>query len=671
MTEEEPNDLRRRRGALLLVPMLMLGAAFCIWTLFASVTLGEAESFIPAPLGSDALANYGEDEITGRLRSLSISIVEAVIRDRDPEEEDVGSRVDDVSDSLKSPVPSITPKPEDPTGTPTSSPTPTLTPELTGTGTATPTATPLPSPTRTSTATDVPTAGPSSTAGPTATPSNTPICTAPPYIEIISPLPDQRFTLAEQLPGQAFAFDPDNVNPLTCSITPATFPDDDGEGISGDPEVHMKIEWFDGSSWVLVHTEMETSKAYCPFGDDDPNCLTHDLSSGQWPDSTLINTGLHRIWAKVLQDDEGVPSGWVSVNFYIDPANITVEDVSTSEGSGLTFTVTLDIAVPSAFTVNVSLTDVTATGGATPLVNPEDYDNVVAALNFAGIAGETQQFTVETLDDAVLEGAETFTVSLNAISPWVTDTDTGTGTITDNDSAQVTVNNVTGTEGTGLLFTVTLDNAVSGAFNVNVSLTGGTATGGAAPLVAPEDYDNVVTALNFAGSAGETRQFTVATLDDATVESTETFTVSLNATNPLVTDTDTGTGTITDNDVASCSSITIPAASFGDSGNEVRWDIENLWPGDIEIIAIYIEWPFPDNLDWIELRSFKIWDQNGSSPDETINSDWEGTSSDRTILADDTDEIRFRFQNAVQSGTYNVSVTFDNSCTADGTGTIP
>jgi len=82
----------RRRAALLLVPMLLLGAAFCLWTLFASVTLGEAESFIPAPLGSDALANYGEDGITGRLRSLSISIVEAVIRDRDPEEEDEGIR---------------------------------------------------------------------------------------------------------------------------------------------------------------------------------------------------------------------------------------------------------------------------------------------------------------------------------------------------------------------------------------------------------------------------------------------------------------------------------------------------------------------------------------------------------------------------------------------------
>ena len=300
------------------LPLFLLAAAGCYWLLFANVSLGEAESFIPAPLGSDALANYGKDKLPGRLRSLSISIVKAVIRDREPEGEDADARAADVSDSLKSPVPTVTPKPGDPTGTPTVLPTATSTPSPFATGTATATVSPSPSasPSRTPTATktDVPTAGPS------ATPSNTPVCTAPPYIEIISPLPDQRFTLADELPGQAFAFDPDNVNPLTCSTTPATFPDDDGEGISGDPEVHMKIEWFDGSSWLLVHTELESNDAYCPFGDNDPFCLTHDLSTGQWPGSTPINTGLHRMWAKVLQDDEGVPSGWVSVEFYIDPA---------------------------------------------------------------------------------------------------------------------------------------------------------------------------------------------------------------------------------------------------------------------------------------------------------------------------------------------------------------
>jgi hypothetical protein len=325
VTEEELSERRRKRAALFVIPLLLLGAAFCLWTFFASVTLSEAESFIPAPLGSDALANYGADDIPGRLRSLSISIVEAVIRDRDPEEENVDSRVDDVIDSLKSPVPTV---PGGATSTPIRPPTITNTPDPPATPTGTPLPSPSPLPSRTSTPTDVPTAGPTSTSGPSPIPSKTPtpsktstpsVCKVPPHIEIMAPLAGEHFTLAEDLPAQAFAYDPDNVNPLTCSTTPATFPDDDGDGIAGDPEVEMRIEWWSGSSWVLVHTEMENSKAYCPFGDIDPFCDTHDLSSGEWPNSTPINLGKHRLKAKVLQDDEGVSSGWVWVEFYIDP----------------------------------------------------------------------------------------------------------------------------------------------------------------------------------------------------------------------------------------------------------------------------------------------------------------------------------------------------------------
>ena len=188
------------------------------------------------------------------------------------------SRVEDVSDSLKSPVPTVTPKPGDPTGTPTGPPTTTSTPDLSVTGTVTATGSPSPSPIA-STAT--PTNAASSTPGPSATPTSTPLCYATPYIQIISPLPDQRFTLDEELPGQAFAFDPDNVDPVACSTAVAIFPDDDGDGLTGNPEVEMRVEWWNGGSWVLVHAELENSEAYCPFGDVDPFCLTHDLSTGE------------------------------------------------------------------------------------------------------------------------------------------------------------------------------------------------------------------------------------------------------------------------------------------------------------------------------------------------------------------------------------------------------
>ena len=151
----------------------------------------------------------------------------------------------------------------------------------------------------------------------------------------------------------------------------------------------------------------------------------------------------------------------------------------------------------------------------------------------------------------LLEGTETFTVSLDASDPLIVDSDTSTGTINDGDAASVTVDDVTQLEGTGLTFTVSLDNAVASAFTVDVTLADVTATGGAAPLVSPEDYDNVVATLNFAGTAGENQQFTVATLDDLLLEGTETFTVSLDASDSLIVDSDTSTGTINDGDAAS------------------------------------------------------------------------------------------------------------------------
>ena len=109
------------------------------------------------------------------------------------------------------------------------------------------------------------------------------------------------------------------------------------------------------------------------------------------------------------------------------------------EGVGLLFTVTLDneVRCGSAFTVTTGYTDVTATGGT-------DYDNVAQVLNFAGTAGETQQFTVTTTDDAILEGSETFTVNLTSSNAATLMTAIpALGTINDNDAAAVTVDDVT------------------------------------------------------------------------------------------------------------------------------------------------------------------------------------------------------------------------------------
>lgn len=167
------ND-ERRRAVLVLLPLFLVGASLCLWSLFATVTLGEAESFIAAPLHSSALANYGQDPLGGRLQSLSIRIIEFAIRDREPEAGDAGARATEVIEGMKSPVPTVTPKPGDPTATPP--PTQTQITDTPVPATGTPTLTPSPVPTRTPTAspTNPSTAGPSPTPSKTPTPSNTP-----------------------------------------------------------------------------------------------------------------------------------------------------------------------------------------------------------------------------------------------------------------------------------------------------------------------------------------------------------------------------------------------------------------------------------------------------------------------------------------------------------------
>ena len=221
------------------------------------------------------------------------------------------------------------------------------------------------------------------------------------------------------------------------------------------------------------------------------------------------------------------------------PAGLTIGDASAGEGDPIIFTVTLDRAVPGGLTVTPSFTDRTATEGA-------DYTANTAALTFAGRAGERKNFQVATSDDTGHESDETFTVSLtvSGTTANVTATDTATGTIVDDDTpAVLTIGDASAGEGDPLVFTATLDRAVSGGMAVALSFTDGTAKQGT-------DYVANTARLPFAGYAGETRTLTVETTDDSDEEEDETLTVGLTVTGTsmTVTATDTASGTILDDD---------------------------------------------------------------------------------------------------------------------------
>ena len=108
---------------------------------------------------------------------------------------------------------------------------------------------------------------------------------------------------------------------------------------------------------------------------------------------------------------------------------------------------------------------------------------------------------------------------------------------------RVTIADASADEGDAITFTVTLDKAVSGGLKVTPGFTDGTAMEGT-------DYTANTAAVAFAGTAGERRTFTVATIEDTVEESDKTFTVSLavSEASRTVIAVDTATGTITDDD---------------------------------------------------------------------------------------------------------------------------
>ena len=236
---------------------------------------------------------------------------------------------------------------------------------------------------------------------------------------------------------------------------------------------------------------------------------------------------------------------------------LTPSALTVTEGGTATFTMSVDMAV-GVFTVAASTTTAgTATSGA-------DYTALNShMLTFAGTIGETQILTVTTLDDAVVEGAETLTVSLAIVAstlPVTLPTALATVTINDNDTAALTLtpDNPTVNEDDGTAtFTVSVDNAVQGGFTVAASTT----TAGTATSV--EDYTAVNSQmLTFAGTIGETQTLTVAINDDAVAEAAETLMVSL-ATVAATTATVTlpvGTVTVTINDDDTAALTLTPSA---------------------------------------------------------------------------------------------------------------
>lgn len=223
------------------------------------------------------------------------------------------------------------------------------------------------------------------------------------------------------------------------------------------------------------------------------------------------------------------------------PPELTIEDVSVTEGdSGTTtadFTVNLSVASGKTITVNYQTADGSATAGS-------DYVSATDTLTITpGLESETISITV--IGDMVDEFNETFDITLSNPDNATISGGTAVGTITDDDplpSATISGTSVTeGDSGTVIAeFTVTLSGASEKVITIDYSSANGSATAG-------EDYTAVANTLTFNPGESLSQTISVIVHGDEDVEPSETFYINLTGSNNASLSNSQATGTI-DND---------------------------------------------------------------------------------------------------------------------------
>lgn len=353
---------------------------------------------------------------------------------------------------------------------------------------------------------------------------------APPITEANAETNSIRFTVVaeDNVVGDQtvdYAVTPSGVNPVNASDFGGTLPSGTVTILDGQSSVEIAIPYVDDA---IVEPDETFTLTITPTG------------SGIQAGTPLSLSGT------VTNDDS---------------ATVTVSDASGLEDSGvMTFTVSVDNAVQDGFSIEYY----TGNGTADAMTGDYIIFGTYQTMNFNGVAGENYTFDVQITPDAIVELDETLIAEIMTVSKSNIDiSDNGTGTIINDDSATVTVEDVSGVEASGsLMFTLTLDSAVQGGLDVSYSTSDGTATS------ADNDYDASVGLLSFTGNLGETETVTVPITDDNTVEPDETFTLTLGTSTLLdVTANDTATGTIENDDSAT---VTIEDVSIteGDAGTQ-------------------------------------------------------------------------------------------------------
>ncbi|AFZ58820.1 Calx-beta domain-containing protein [Anabaena cylindrica] len=311
---------------------------------------------------------------------------------------------------------------------------------------------------------------------------------------------------------------------------------------------------FTTNTQTLTFAQGETQKTFTVQTNED------QLFEGNETFTVTLSNSTN---GAVISSTNGTAQGTITNDDAV--AVFAIASASALEGNAIAFTITRtgDAQASQSVTVSTSI----ATGDT---ASTSDFTTNTQTLTFA--QGETQKtFTVQTNEDQLFEGNETFTVTLsNSTNGAVISSTNGTaqGTITNDDAVAVfAIASASALEGNAISFTITRTGDAQASQNITVSTS--VATGDTAST---SDFTAKTETLTFA--VGETQKtFTVATTEDFRVEENETFTVNLsNATNSATISSTNGTakGTINDDDISLAVITNNSIFNIKGTGNTVR-----------------------------------------------------------------------------------------------------
>ena len=332
------------------------------------------------------------------------------------------------------------------------------------------------------------------------------------------------------------------------------------------PLVFTDITATEGEDYEAVATTTfpangrtrDAAEPTIPFLDDDvyegDETFRMEIDASKLPDWVTVGSQASQV--VTITDNENAPQ----VSFDSGTYSVT-------EGGQVSITVSIDVARPTATTVPISYTAVSASSSHTDslttasnlLINyGKDYEAGPAEVVIPAEAGGSHTFTVQTVDDSAtvveVEENETFRVTLGALPEGFERGTPSTATVTimdDEDGFSPVLTSRGGnllSEGGRLPLTIVLGRPLDGDYRLLLPLVvGGTATRGtdyrlvcnrASRVASCNDMDGASPSIIFDGAELNKRRLirnrervndllSVEVIEDNTAESNETITLSL------------------------------------------------------------------------------------------------------------------------------------------------